>query len=237
MQDPEPGDRLARDLAGVPFFASLPARERERLAARMRVRRLARAEYLWRLGDPADEFMFVLHGRVKLATSHYDGQEAILNLRQPGQLVCAGAACAGTPYCCTGIAHGDSLDVAVVPKNDLLVALAHNPAVCRAFLAEVASCTMSLCGRVGELTSGVVERRLAMMLLRFADRVGETKADDTIWIPVPLSRQDLADLCNTVPETATRAMGRLASAGVVETRPRGFVVRDRAALVRIAEGR
>ena len=229
-------DQLGRILSSVPFFAALPTKERERLAMRARVVRLARAEHLWRVGESAGEFMFVLRGRVKLVTPSGDGHDGIVNLRDAGQLACAGAACAGTPYCCTAIAHGNALDIAVVAKSDLLSALAHNPDACRAFLAEIASCTVSLCERVNELTRGAVERRLAMMLRRFADRVGEERADGTVWIPIPLSRQDLAELCNTVVETATRAMGRFARAGILETRPGGFIVRDRQALTRIADG-
>jgi CRP-like cAMP-binding protein len=228
---------LVHAWSGVAFFAFFSAPERERLAGRARVRRLSRADYLWRLGTPSHEFMFVLRGRVKLVTSSADGHEAIVNLREPGQLVCAGAACAGTPYCCTAIAHGDDLDVAVLAKGDLLSALEQNPSALRAFLEEMASCTITLCQRVGELAGGAVERRIAMMLLRLADHLGETKADGSIWIPVRLSRQDLAELCNTVAETATRAMRRLAAAGIVETCPRGFLVRDRNALTGVADGR
>jgi CRP-like cAMP-binding protein len=229
-------DRLRRELSHVPFFASLPARDRERLAARSRLLRLTRGECLWRLGDGPQEFMFVLRGRVKLATSGSDGHGGIVNLRDAGQLVCGGATCAGTPYCCTALVHGETLDVVVVAKTDLLAALAHNPDACRAFLADVASCTMALCGRVNELTGGAVDRRLAMMLLRLADRVGEARPDGTVWIPIRLSRQDLAELCNTVPETATRAMGSFRRAEIVYTRPRGFLVRDRCALQRVADG-
>ena len=236
--DTNPGaDRLERAWSEVPFFASLSSPERRRLASRARIRRLSRADYLWRLGSPSHEFMFVLRGRVKLTTSSPDGRESIVNLREPGQLVCAGAACAGTPYCCTAIAHGEALDVAVLARTDLLAALEQNPAACRAFLEEMASCTVTLCHRVGELTSGAVERRLAMMLLRLADHLGEPRPDGSVWIPVALSRQDLAELCNTVAETATRTMRRLARAGIVETRARGFVVRDRKALATIADGR
>jgi CRP/FNR family transcriptional regulator, nitrogen oxide reductase regulator len=220
--------------SAIPFFTALASHDRDRLISRARIRRLAKADSLWTMGAAAHEFMFVLRGRVKLVMPGADGQDGIINLRDSGQLVCAGAACAGTPYCCSAVAHTDHLDVAVIPKSDVLSALDQNPSACRAFLQEMASCTVTLCGRVGELNSGMVERRLARMLLRLADRIGETRPDGSIWIPVALSRQDLAELCNTVTETATRAMRRLAKAGIVETRPRGFVVRDRAMLLVIA---
>jgi CRP-like cAMP-binding protein len=220
----------------IPFLAALPARERQRLQARARVRRVSRGEWLWRLGAPSDEFMFVARGRVKLVTSSADGREAIVDLRGPGELLCAGATCVLAPYCCTAMAHADDLEVVVFPRHDVLALLEDSPSAARAFLQEMAGCTVTLCRRVDELTSGVVERRLTMLLLRLADQIGQPRADGTVWIPIALSRQDLAELCNTAFESAIRAMRRLARNGIVETRPRGFLVRDRAALAATANG-
>ena len=220
----------------VPFLAALSDAEQRRLGARARVRRRSSSEYLWRLGGPSDEFMFVVRGRVKLVSSSSDGREAIIDLRGPGQLLCAGATCVHAPYCCAAVAHADDLEVFVVRRADLLALVEESASAARAFLQEMAACTVTLCRRVDELTSGVVERRLAMLLLRLADHLGQPCDDGTLWIPIALSRRDLAELCNTVPESAIRAMSRLAKHRVVETRPRGLLVRNRDALAAAAMG-
>jgi len=47
-----------------------------------------------------------------------------------------------------------------------------------------------------------------------------------VFIPTPLSRQDLADLTATTVETCIRIMSRWGKAGIVRTEKDGFVVLD-----------
>jgi CRP-like cAMP-binding protein len=230
-----PGDsvhvRDHLDLANrVPFLGALSDDDRRRLLPAARLRRLAPGSAVWNHGATADEFLFVLQGRVKLVNTSADGREAIVDLRAAGQLLCSGAVCVMAPYCCSAVAHSGPIDIVAFPRQALFALVETSPAAARAFVREVAQCAMTLCHRVEELTSGVVERRLAMLLLRLADHLGESREDGLVWIPVALSRQDLADLCNTSVETASRTMSRLARDGVVDTRTGGFAVLDRAAL-------
>ena len=107
QDDPrEPDGRWSR----IPFLAALSAADREPRRTRARERRISRAEEVWQLGAVADEFVFVLRGRVKLVTSNADGHDAIVDLRGPGQLLCSGAACVRGPYCCTAVAHASAPD-------------------------------------------------------------------------------------------------------------------------------
>lgn len=57
---------------------------------------------------------------------------------------------------------------------------------------------------------------------------------DGTFIPMALSRQDLADLTGTTIETCIRVMSRWGKEGTVRTEKDGFVVLDRAALGKIA---
>ena len=50
------------------------------------------------------------------------------------------------------------------------------------------------------------------------------------FVPLPLSRQELADLTGTTLETAIRVMSRWGKEGVVFTRRDGFLVHDRTGL-------
>ncbi len=89
---------------------------------------------------------------------------------------------------------------------------------------------MRLGGRIGELSSGQVERRVVTLLLRLAEQVGAPRPDGSVWIPLSLSRQDLADLCATTLESAIRCMSKLARQGLVKSVARGFVVPSRSRL-------
>lgn len=230
----ESGRRTTEDddwlVARVPFLKALSADDCRRVLSRAILRRIPRGAAAWRHGAPSAEFLFVVRGRIKLVNATTEGRDAIVDLRTSGQLICSGASCLAAPYCCSAVAQADGVEVVAIPRQDLLSLLEASPASARAFLGELAACTITLCHRVEELTSGFVERRLATLLLRLADRLGEVRDDGTIWIPVALSRQDLADLSNAALESAIRTMSRFARNGIVETRPGGFLVRERAAL-------
>lgn len=223
-------------VARVPFLRALPARDLERLRPYAQCRRVGRGERVWVEGDATSEFTFVVDGRLKLVKTSEAGREVILEMCGAGDLLCASAVCSFAPYCCSATSMEEIVDVVVVPRRDVLELLERSPAAARAFLREVTGRGMSLCQRVEELSSGQVERRIATLLTRLADQVGVARAGEGTWIPIPLSRQDLADLCGTTVETAIRVMTRLAREGVVRSAARGFLVTDGARLEQIARG-
>lgn len=220
----------------VPFLRALPAADLDRLRPYARCRRLARGEAVWREGDPTGEFAFLVQGRVKLVRCNESGRDVILEMCGPGELLCASAVCSFAPYCCAASAMEDGVDVVVLPRRDVLELLERSPTASRAFLREVTSRGMSLCHRLEELASGQVERRIATLLLRLADQVGVARGAEGTWIPLHLSRQDLADLVGTTLETAIRIMTRFGREGIVRSAPRGFVLTARAGLERVARG-
>jgi len=96
---------------------------------------------------------------------------------------------------------------------------------------------LGMCRRVEELSGGQVEQRIALLLLKLADKSGVVRPGEGIQIPIRLSRQDLADLCATTVETAIRVMSRLDKDGVVRSTRTGFVVISRDRLDEIARAR
>ncbi len=82
------------------------------------------------------------------------------------------------------------------------------------------------------MAGGRVETRFAHLFLKLADKVGRPAREGT-QIPVPLSRQELADLAGTTIETCIRIMSRWGKDDVLRTEPQGFLLRDRAALEKL----
>jgi CRP/FNR family transcriptional regulator len=92
---------------------------------------------------------------------------------------------------------------------------------------------VELTNRLAELSGGRVEGRLARFFLKLATDMGQTRPDGT-FIPLALSRQELADMIGTTIETSIRIMSRWGKQDVVRTEREGFTVMDRAALEAIA---
>jgi CRP/FNR family transcriptional regulator len=87
--------------------------------------------------------------------------------------------------------------------------------------------------RLGEITGSRVEARFAQIFLKLADRLGRPRGEG-VFVPIVLSRQDLADLAGTTMETSIRVMSRWGKEGVVSTESDGFVVSSRDALEGLA---
>jgi CRP/FNR family transcriptional regulator len=108
------------------------------------------------------------------------------------------------------------------------------PAFATTLLGEATRHTMHACDRIEQLSSGQVEQRLATLLVRLAHRVGVERPRQGVWIPVPLSRQDLADMCGTTVETIIRTMSRFRKSKLVRPATRGFLITSPAELEELA---
>ena len=71
-----------------------------------------------------------------------------------------------------------------------------------------------------------MEARFAQIFLKLADRLGQPRGMG-VFVPIVLSRQDLADLAGTTMETSIRIMSRWGKGGVVSTESDGFLVSSR----------
>ena len=220
----------------VPFLAALAPADRDRLRPHASIRRIAPTQAVWRAEDTSSELLFLLRGRVKLARATESGREVILDTCRDGELLC-GLPGPGSPYCCSATALHEPVDVLGLPRPCVLELLERSPAASRAFLQEAARREHALTRRIEELSSGHVERRVAALLARLAEQVGVERPGEGLWLPIVLSRQDLADLCGTTVETAIRTMTRLGRDGLVRSAERGFLIGDLDRLRDLAQGR
>jgi CRP-like cAMP-binding protein len=211
-------------LAEVAFFKRISDADRRALVPHLAFRTLKRREAAWPRGYQPEEFSFLVSGRLKLVKTNEQGRETIVDLVQPGTLLCPKAACSRMTYCCQAIALEDNTQIVDIPRDELYRSMQASPQLVEALVYESACRNAGLCQRVEELASGQVERRIATLLLRLAEEVGQRRGEMTIGIPVVLSRQDLADMTGTTVETAIRVMSRLGRDKIVQTERRGFVV-------------
>jgi CRP/FNR family transcriptional regulator len=235
-QSPSAQTAFAAAVGGVPFLRALSPADLERLRPAVQCRRVDRNSWIWQEHDPNTEFVFLAEGRAKLVKGTDAGRDVILDVCGPGQLLCSGAVADRAPYCCSCAPLEDGTMVFAVPRRDLLDLLESSSSASMAFLREVTTRGMLLSVRIAQLSSGQVERRIAALFQRLADQLGSPREGGGTWIPVTLSRQDLADLCGTTLETTIRTTSRLARQGVLKSVGRGFVVLDRERLDAIARG-
>jgi CRP-like cAMP-binding protein len=217
----------------VVLFRALSPPDRARLAEVSSVHSYEKGETLFREGDPSDYLFNVLSGRVKVVKSIPTGKEVILEIFGPGDPVGAVVAYEGRPYPATAIAL-DRTSCLLVRRVPFFALLEQHPSLVRGVLG-LTHRIAELTRRIPEVAGGRVETRLAHLFLKLADKVGRPDGRGT-FIPMALSRQDLADLTGTTIETCIRIMSRWGKEGSVITEKDGFIVVDRSTLERLAQG-
>ena len=117
----------------------------------------------------------------------------------------------------------------LVPRQAYFALLEAHPSLVRGLLSGLSLRLVELTNRLAELTGGRMEARFARLFLKLAGDMGQQR-NDGMFIAMPLSRQELADMTGTTIETAIRIMSRWGKQNMVRTEHDGFVVVDRSAL-------
>lgn len=220
-----PDDELLRRL---PFFRRVSPALRARVAGVARLKPYDRGELIFAEGDPSDQFIIIVSGRVKVFKSTPTGKEIILEIFGAGDPLGAVAVYEGAPFMASALSL-EPTQVLSIEQAAFFRLLEAEPAFVRGLLSGLTLRLAELTRRLAELTGARVETRFARLFLKLCDQIGKPDRGG-VFIPMPLSRQELADLSGTTIETAIRIMSRWQKDDVLHTEKDGFVVLDRAAL-------
>jgi len=166
----------------------------------------------------------IVTGRVKVSKMTARGTDVILELFGPGDPVGAVAVYESRAYPASATAL-EPTTCLLIPRQAFFSLLETYPTMVRGLLVGLTHRLVELTNRLTELSGGRVEARLARFLLKLADDIGQRRTDGT-FIPLVLSRQEIADMIGTTIETAIRIMSRWGKDNIVRTEKDGFAVVD-----------
>ncbi|MFI5183467.1 MAG: Crp/Fnr family transcriptional regulator [Vicinamibacteria bacterium] len=226
------GSAIDGALRAVALFRPLSPDDRSRLAEVSAVRSYEKGEILFSEGDASDFLYTILSGRAKVIKAIPSGKEVILEIFGPGDPIGAVVAYEGRPYPATAIAI-EPTSCLLVRRAPFFGLLERHPTLVRGFILGLTQRIVELTRRIPEVAGGRVETRFAHLFLKLAEKMGRPGHDGT-FIPMVLSRQDLADLTGTTIETCIRIMSRWGKEGTLRTEKDGFVLLDRSVLEKLA---
>ncbi len=218
-------------LRSCALFSRLTSEDRRKVAEISMVREYAKGDRLFSEGDPSDLIYTIVSGRVKVVKAIPGGKELIIEILGPGDPLGAIAAYEARPYPASAIALEEAICVAS-KRAAFMTLLETCPSLVRGMLGGFSLRIIELGKRLGEITGSRVEARFAQLFLKLAERLGKPRGGG-LFVPLVLSRQDLADLAGTTMETAIRIMSRWGKEGVVTTEADGFLVSSREELDRL----
>lgn len=215
----------------APLFRGLSSAECGELADRARERRMRRAQVLFREGEPAEEVWVLGTGRLKVTQLSLEGQEVILRLIGPGELVGGfgppGAAASSGTARALESSHAIGWERRVFDELVARSAVLH-----RNSLRVLGERLRALEDRYRELATEKVPQRLAHALLRLLGQIGRPAEGGVL---ISLSREELAQMTGTTLFTVSRLLSQWESRGVLRARREAVLVDDSRGLITICE--
>jgi len=221
-------------LRSFKLFSAVPDQRLSNVAKEATLQRFERHDLIWHEGDSSRFLYMIYEGRVKLIKHSETGKDVIIEIFGPPDAIGEMTLLVGGNYTTTAICLAPTTLVAI-PKNIIVELLAETPDMSLRFMRGMATRSRMLMQKIKELAAGGVEYRIAHLLLKLAERLGEDTGDQ-ISIPVVLSRQDIADLVGTTVETSIRVMSRWRKMGIVTNDKKGITILDSETLEDLASG-
>lgn len=226
-------ERRALLLGRVRPFDHLDVVTLASVAGRCRVRVCDKGAIVFVEGQPAEAVHILAEGEVRVVRETDDGREVILRLIQPGEMFGGAGGWGADRYPATTVA-ADASVVLVLLAADFAALIREHAEFAVAVVRELDSRLRDAEARIQELQTERVQRRIARMLLRLANRTG-TRTDNGIEIDATLSRQAIADLCGTTLSTASRVLSGWDRQGILVAGREHVVIVRPHDLVAIAE--
>lgn len=218
------------DLRRATFFAAAEEHRLQGLAERSFPRRLRDGQILFTEGEPSEHLFVVRSGRIRIVARSPRGDELVLSVLGPGEVLGELSVIDQGPRSATAEALGD-VELLAVAAADVRALLEAQPALLLAAAAELAGTVRRLTGSAADLVFLDLPRRLAKLLL------GEASAgpDGTLRVDPGMSQSGLAARLGVTRQTLNRALSGLTRRGWVEAQGAHFVLRDPDALRRFAD--
>lgn len=207
---------LRRMILHHPLLHHLTPAAQERILVAAQESSHGSASLLVRQGQEADRFFLVLKGRVKLFRISADGQEKVVEIILPGQTFAEAVMFMQKsvfPVCAETL---EPVHMVSFPNRLMLQLLQENPQSCLHLLGHMSVRLHQRLGELETLTLQSATQRFALFLIqRLEDRSVES-ADIDLQLPKRL----IAARLSMQPETLSRLMARLRTAGLIEIRGR-----------------
>ena len=226
-------EAVAAVLRITPVFRQLAPADLRRVAEAAAVRHYHKGQLVFEQDTPSDAFYTIASGRVKIFKMLPTGKDLILEVFGKGDPLGAIAAYTDRPFPASAAAIEDTVCV-LIPRAAFFRLLEEYPSLVRGLLLGMTIRLVELTNRIGELSAGRIEPRFARLFLKFAQDLGREERGG-LFVPLALSRQELADMTGTTIETCIRIMSRWGKQQIVRTEKDGFVLLNRQALEATAE--
>jgi CRP/FNR family transcriptional regulator, dissimilatory nitrate respiration regulator len=215
---------LTEALRHIFLFETLDDSQRAFIEKFANLKQLHSGEILFSDGQLSTAFFAVITGAVKIYKLSPDGNEQIIHIQKPGDLVAEAVIfdMEKFPAYCQAVEQTELLRIS---KPEFRAFLEHHPDVCFRIMSAYSRRIRQLLNKIEELSLHDIKSRLANYLLTNAK-----EKNGQLVCTLSTTKKNLAALLGTIPETLSRTLHHFKSDGLIEEQGKYVIVRDRGGL-------
>ncbi len=226
-------DNQAQALKWVPFFSKLLPEEASDLARHLVRRRFSTGQIIFHHGDPGGLLYIIEKGKVKIAHTTSDGNEALLAILGAGDYFGELALLDEYPRSATAEALAPT-ETLTLGREVFMRYIHSNPEFALHVLRTLAQHIRRLNSQISDTFFLDLSGRLARTLLYLAEQHGKVTKDGIV-IDVSLTQTDLAEMTGATRVSINKTLGRFRQAKWIKTKSRRFIILDQQALIKTTQ--
>lgn len=215
-------------LRQVPLFRDLTEDELLRVFDITIDRSISKKVTVFSEGDEKEAVFFIQEGLIKTTKTDENGHEYIVSFLKKGDMFPHVGFFNNHPYPATAEAIVNSKLLAI-PLHAFEQLIMSTPTIAIKVMRVLGGKIIDLQEKLQHMTGQDVQDRGLFFLLNLAENYGVNK-NGNIFIDVPMTNQEFANVIGTTRETVNRLMTQLRKEEIIETNRSGFIVKDLEAL-------
>ena len=214
-------DAIRENLLRLPLFSGLNEDDLTLLLPGVREYKVSSHEILFQKGDHLRGIHLVVRGQAKLFLPTPQGAEKVISMVGEGKSFGEAVVFNDMPCPVTAQATQDSI-LLVVNKDALLAVLDHSPMFARKMLASI---SMRLHEMMSDMETCTLMNSVQRVVCYLSHQTPEQNPQQ-YEVKLDTSKQTLASRLNLAPETFSRVLHHLVTAGLIEVRGRTIRIMD-----------
>jgi len=218
------------------FLARLGKVEKEQLLNLGTRKHYLKDETICSLGRTNDEIFILITGRVKIFELTTDGKEVILWFCTAGELFGISDALTANEIGTRRINARSCgyTELLSVNYQDFLQFVSEYPRVSLPLLQLLSFRLREISEVLSDVTSVDVASRVMKLLRRLGDRYGR-RVDNGIFLELPVTHQEMADMIGASRQTVTTVLGDLKRRGLIQMEHRTIFIREDSRIKSLAD--
>ncbi|MBL1213282.1 MAG: Crp/Fnr family transcriptional regulator [Ignavibacteriae bacterium] len=217
-------DLRMKIIHGLPFFQNLSDKEISQINKSFSDTHYNTDDIIYLDGEKAARLCVIASGSVKLVKQNRNGNEILIDILKPGEFFGNLDPFEGSIYQETAVVQTQACIMKIDTGNFRNI-LNTYPSAALTVLDITLKRLRESQEIVKQLSSYSVESRVAYTLLKLSEKLGEEK-DIGLLIQIPLSRNDIAGMTGTTPETASRILSRMQKENIIQTGRKWLAIKN-----------